>query len=272
MAAKRKATALTAVRVRSLVAKGAPARHADGGNLYLMVIGPGTARWTFRFVHTGKSREMMLGNVRDMPLAEAREAAAVARKLHRDGVDPIAHRAARRAAEAGAAHTFDDVASLYIESHRAGWRNAKHAVQWESTLKTHASPKLGKLPVAKVDTGAVMSVLEPIWREIPETAARVRGRMEAVLDFATARGWRAGENPARWRGHLAKLLPARAKVARVQHHPALPWREIGAFMGNLRVREGIAARALELLPRLGSGEHRLCARGRGGRTGAHALR
>jgi len=249
---------LTATEVRSKVAKGKQARHADGGNLYLFVTGRGAAKWTLRYVYAGKSREMGLGNVRDVALAEAREAATAARKLLRNDVDPIAHRAAQRAAEAGAAHTFDDVAALYIAAHRASWRNDKHAAQWEATLKTHASPKLGKLPVARVDTGAVMSVLEPLWRRVPETATRLRGRIEAVLDYAKSRGWRDGENPARWRGHLANLLPARAKVARVQHHPALPWREVGGFMADLRTRDGVAACALEfaILTAARSGEVR----------------
>ncbi len=142
-------------------------------------------------------------------------------------------------------NTFAEWWTCYIAAHEASWRNAKHRQQWRNTLDAYAAPMLGKLGVvAMVDTGAVMGVLEPIWREKPETASRLRGRIEAVLDYATARGWRTGENPARWRGHLANLLPARGKIARVEHHAALPWREMGAFMAELAKQDGIAALAL----------------------------
>ena len=131
-----------------------------------------------------------------------------------------------------------------MAAHADGWRNAKHRAQWESTLDTYVHPVFGDRPIATVDVGDVMHVLEPIWREKPETAARVRGRMEAILDYAAARDWRTGENPARWKGHLANLLPARARVARVEHHAALPWAEVGAFMARLAEQGGTAALAL----------------------------
>ena len=150
--------------------------------------------------------------------------------------------APRCAAQAGL--TFAQVADAYIAAHEPSWRNAKHRQQWRNTLDTYAAPILGKLPVAQVDVGAVMRVLEPMWREKTETASRLRGRIESVLDYATARGWRTGENPARWRGHLDNLLPARSKVAKVEHHAALPWREIGAFMAALAKQEGVSALAL----------------------------
>jgi integrase len=157
--------------------------------------------------------------------------------------------AARLAAavERAKALTFDQCAADYIKAHRAGWRNAKHASQWESTLATYASPVFGTLPVASVDTALVMKVLNSIWTEKTETASRLRGRIESVLGWATTSGYRTGDNPARWRGHLENLLPAPEKVKKVEHHPALPWQQIGAFMADLRAREGIAARALEFL-------------------------
>ncbi len=181
----------------------------------------------------------------DVSLAEARDAAAAARKLLRQGVNPIDQRRAARAdGAAPVGPTFAQVAGAYIATHEPSWRNAKHRYQWRSTIDTYASPVLGKLPVAQVDVGAVMQVLEPLWLAKTETAARLRGRIESVLDYATARGWRSGENPARWRGHLANLLPAPSKIARVEHHAALPWREVGAFMAALAKEEGVSALAL----------------------------
>ena len=160
-------------------------------------------------------------------------------------INPIDQRRAARAENAAQAGlTFAQVADAYIAAHEPSWRNAKHRQQWRNTLDTYADPILGKLPVAQVGVGEVMRVLEPLWREKTETASRLRGRIEAVLDYATARGWRSGENPARWRGHLDNLLPARSKVAKVEHHSALPWREIGAFMATLAKEEGVSALAL----------------------------
>jgi integrase len=181
-------------------------------------------------------------------LAQARERAAEARRQLLDGHDPIdAKRASRAAARLAAARamTFDQCAEAYIAAHRAGWRNARHAEAWEKTLATYASPVIGPLPVQAIDTALVMKVLEPIWTVKPETAARLRGRIEAVLDWAKVRGYRTGENPAQWGGHLDHLLPPRRKVAKVEHHAALPPASISAFMADLRQQEGIAARALE---------------------------
>jgi integrase len=184
-------------------------------------------------------------------LADARVRAKGHHDLVRAGRDPLDDRAAARIAEAATARqavvramTFRQTAEAYIAAHAAGWRNAKHRRQWSATLETYAFPTLGDLPVVDVDTGAVMSVLEPIWLEKPETASRLRGRIEAVLDYAKARGWRDGENPARWRGHAANMLPARSKVRTVEHHAALPWPEIGRFMADLSDREGMGALAL----------------------------
>jgi integrase len=140
--------------------------------------------------------------------------------------------------------TFRAVAETYMGANEAGWKNPKHRGQWSATLQSYVYPHMGSLPVAEIDTPHVLAALEPIWRAKPETATRVRGRMEVILDYARARKWRHGENPARWRGHLAQLLPARAKVAAVEHHAALPWQEIGTFMTHLATVGGIAALAM----------------------------
>ncbi len=223
-----------------------PGTYGDGAGLYLQVRGPERRSWLFRFKAAGRGHLMGLGVFPEVSLAEARDAAATARKQVRQGVNPIDQRRATRAAVAASAglNTFAEVADAYIAAHAASWRNAKHRQQWRNTLDTYARPVLGNLGVAVVDTGAVMRVLEPIWREKPETASRLRGRIESVLDYATARGWRTGDNPARWRGHMDNLLPSRAKLARVEHHAALPWREIGSFMAALAKQEGVAALAL----------------------------
>ncbi len=208
---------LNAVRIRNLLKPGTkPGQYGDGGGLYLQVK-PSGASWLFRYKVAGKGRLMGLGPERDVSLAEAREKARDARRLLLDGKDPLAEKRASTAAGAAAAGTsFRKVTERYIAAHGAGWRNLKHAAQWRTTIETYAYPVLGDLPVAAIDTGHVMRVLEPLWRRVPETASRVRGRIEAILDYATARSWRTGENPARWRGHLANLLPKRSKVARVQ--------------------------------------------------------
>ncbi len=190
---------------------------------------------------------MGLGAYPEVSLREARERTDDARRLRRQGIDPIDDKHARRSARALKAvkeTTFAAAAHGYIRSHSAGWRNAKHAAQWQATLGTYACPVLGRLPVQSIDAGLVLKALEPIWAEKPETASRLRGRIEAVLDWAKARGLREGENPARWRGHLDKLLPARSKVRRVEHHAALPFDDLPAFMGRLGKQEGTAARAL----------------------------
>jgi integrase len=227
-----------------------PGMYADGGGLYLQVVAGGGKSWIYRFMLNGRSREMGLGPLHTFGLAEARLKAADCRRLRHEGVDPIDARKAQRdelRLVAARERTFDDCALSYISAHKAGWRNAKHAAQWQSTLDTYAKPVFGSLPVQTVDTALVMKVLEPIWTVKPETAGRLRGRIEAVLDWATVRGYRRGENPARWRGHLNKLLANRAKVRKVAHHPALSYDEIADFMTALRAQEGTAARALEFL-------------------------
>ena len=243
-------------------------RHGDGAGLMLDVKAGGRAYWVLRYMLAGKRRDMGLGAASGpdaITLAEARERAATARRLAKSGVDPIQQReAAQKTATAEAqaerayARTFRDVAALYVAAHEAGWRNAKHRAQWESTLDAYAHPHFGNVPVAEVGKGHVTAALQPIWAAKPETASRVRGRIEAVLDYAKAHGWREGENPAQWKGNLAHVLPRRSKLAPVQHHPALPWPEMGAFMEGLRAREGVSARALEftILTAARSGEVR----------------
>jgi integrase len=222
--------------------------HGDGGGLYLRVTDDGAKNWVFRFMLNGRARWMGMGPLHTVTLAEARKRAAEHRLRRHDGVDPIEARRAdkqRAQLEAAKAVTFKECAENYIKAHRVGWRNAKHAAQWQATLTTYAEPIIGKLSVQAIDIALVLKVLEPIWTAKPETAGRVRGRIETILDWARVRGYRAGENPARWRGHLDKLLPARGKVHKVEHHAALPYAELAGFLAALREQEGIAARALE---------------------------
>lgn len=229
-----------------------PGYYGDGGGLLLQVSKSGAKSWVFRFKSplTAKAREMGLGSLATYSLAEARQRARESRQIVDAGRDPIAEREAERQRnrlEAAMAMTFDQCAAAYIEAHRAGWKNPKHAAQWASTLETYASPVIGSLPVANVDMPLVLRILEPIWTTKNETASRLRGRIESVLDWATVRGFRTGDNPARWKGHLGKVLPAPGRVQKVKHHAALPYQQIGAFMKELRTREGMAARALEFL-------------------------
>ncbi len=235
------AMARTIGRLTALGAEKAknPGMYADGGGLYLRVTKEGTKNWVFRFMLNGRPRWMGLGSLHTIKLAEARARAATCRKQRHDGIDPI------EARNNTWGMTFKKCAESYIDMHKAGWRNVKHAAQWAATLETYVYPVIGALAVQAIDTALVMKSLEPIWKLKPETAGRVRGRIEAVLDWATVRGYRRDENPARWRGHLDKLLLARAKVRKVKHHPALPYAEIGEFMSVLRQQEGVAARALE---------------------------
>ncbi len=238
---------LSAIKVSRAKAKGL---YADGGGLYLRVADGGSKGWVFRFKANGRLRDMGLGPTHTLSLAEAREAATECRKLRLQGIDPIDRRDSQRAAArvAGAsAMTFRQCADAFITSHEAGWGNAKHRQQWANTLAQHAHPVIGRLPVHAIDTPLVLKVIEPLWTTIPESASRIRGRIESILDWARVRGYRAGENPARWRGHLDHLLPARSKVRRIEHHAALPYVAAGGFMGKLRQESSTAARALEFL-------------------------
>jgi integrase len=238
---------LSALAVSRAAEKG---MYHDGGGLYLQVAPSGAKSWLYRYMLHGNAREMGLGPLHIISLSEARARASECRRLRLDGIDPIEARRVKRneaRLEAAKAMTFEACADAYIEAHQAGWQNPKHRAQWRSTLKTYAHPIFGSLPVQAVDVGLVMKVLEPIWYAKPETASRLRGRIEAILDWAAVRGYRKGENPARWRGHLDKLLPARSKVRKVEHHAALPYREMPGFMRRLREQEGIGAQALEFL-------------------------
>src|SRR5262245_10980205 len=236
---------LTALKVDKAKRAG---MYPDGAGLYLRVTHSGTKNWVFRFMLNGRPRWMGVGPVHTIGLAEARNRAAGFRLQRHDGIDPIEKRRAEKLKarfDAAKAVTFNECAARYIASHKAGWRNTKHAAQWAATLATYAEPVIGGLSVQAIDIALVLKVLEPIWTTKPETAGRVRGRIESVLDWAKVRGYRVGENPARWRGHLDKLLPARSKVRRVEHHAALPYAELPGFLASLREQEGIAARALE---------------------------
>ena len=240
----------------------APGLHSDGGGLYLQISANGARSWIFRYRMGGRKtpRDMGLGSLNDVSLAAARLNAAAKRGQIQQGIDPIEARKRDKvvaALDLSKAITFKDCAEAYIAAHREGWRNEKHAAQWTATLEVYAYPKLGKLPVRDVDVGHVLKVLEQkcddlegkptFWSGKTETASRVRGRIEVILDWAKVRQYRAGENPARWRGNLEHSLPARNKVQKVTHHAALPYAEMGTFMQSLRHEEATAARALEFL-------------------------
>ncbi len=227
-----------------------PGLLMDGGGLGLQISREGSKSWIFRFSLNKKTRTMGLGPINTISLASARELAFECRKQVKSGIDPIEARQRSRAnsvAENLKIITFDQCAEAYISAHRVSWRNIKHGDQWTNTLKTYASPVIGRLPVQVVDTSLVMRILEPIWSTKNETASRVRSRIELVLAWATVRGYRSGQNPAIWRNHLDKLLPARARVQKVRHFAALPFEEIGEFMAKLRKEDGTGARALEFM-------------------------
>ena len=260
----KKAKELSALAVSKLKTEG---RYAVGGadGLHLRIAGASRA-WVLRLAvgtrtdAKGKAvvhrRDIGLGSYPEVSLSEAREKARELRKQVRDGIDPIEERNAtklRAKLEAAKTKTFEECANAYIEANRAGWKNEKHVQQWQNTLATYAFPKIGQLPVAAIDTGLILNVLQQetgedkaqLWHAKTETASRLRGRLESILDWAAFRGYREGENPARWKGHLEHELPARSKVQKVEHHAALPYAELGAFMVELRKREGLSARALE---------------------------
>lgn len=275
----KKAIELSALAVSRLKADG---RHAVGGvdGLYLRVVGQARA-WVLRVVvgqrtdSAGKvvlhRRDIGLGSYPEVTLAEAREAAREKRKQIRSGIDPVQERKSgrvRETLEAVKAKTFRECAEAYISANRAGWKNEKHVLQWESTLATYAFPSIGDIPISAIDTGMVLGVLQqtvkvadgqaPLWLARTETASRLRGRLESILDWASFRMYRSGENPARWKGHLEHELPARSKVKKVEHHAALPYSQIAGFLKELRQRPGISARALEfaILTAARSGEVR----------------
>ena len=239
---------LTAKRIAKLRQR--PGRYHDGHGLILQVSNANNASWVLRYQRDGRERWLGLGPLHTVGLKEARERARAARLRLLDGVDPVDQKRADKAARAIAAAktmTFAEAAKAWHAQHEAGWRNAKHVRQALKTLADHAFPKIGNLSVAAIDTGQVLRCIEPIWAKKTSTASRVRGRIESVLDWATVRGYRSGENPARWKGHLAEVLPAHGKIAKPKHHAALPYAKIGDFLMHLRSHGGIAARALEFL-------------------------
>lgn len=256
----KKAKELSALEVNRLTT---PGMHAVGGvaGLYLQVTDTGARTWILRATVGSRRRDMGLGGFPDVTLAGAREAARGARLKIKEGIDPVEEAQAKRsalAASQASAISFGEAAAKFIAAHEAGWKNAKHAAQWTSTLETYAFPTIGKIRVSDIETAHVIGILEPIWTTKTETASRLRGRIESVLDWATVRGYRKGENPARWKGHLDMILPARAKVQKVEHHAAMDYRDISAFMAELAKVEGMGARALEfaILTAARSGEVR----------------
>jgi integrase len=231
-----------------------PGLYPDGAGMYLRVGRGGSKGWVLRFMLKGDAREMGLGGLSKVSLAEARKKAADARLLLSEGKDPLTIRREEQirqttAEKLAAARSiaFSDCAEAYIRAHEASWRNEKHRQQWRNTLATYVEPVFGSVPVHDVDVDLITKVIEPIWSVKTETANRLRGRIEVILDWARVRGYRSGENPARWRGNLDHLLPARSKVRKVRHHAALPYVQLGGFMKDLRELDGIAAAALEFL-------------------------
>ena len=241
---KRKVGRLSAIEVKTL--SKVPGMHPDGGGLYLQVSRAGVPSWIFRYsVGERRERHMGLGPYHTVSLKKAREKALECRNLRLDGIDPIEYRKAARVQallETARVMTFKECAQTYIAAHRDSWRNPKHAKQWPATLERYVYPVFGDLPVQAIDIDLIVRVLEPIWKTKNETASRVRGRIEAVLNWATVRKFRHGDNPARWRGHLEELL---AKKSAVAHHAALAYAEVPAFMTMLREQDGLAARALQ---------------------------
>lgn len=256
-------TKLTAKTVESLARAGIPGYTGDGNGLYFQVSQAGGKSWVFRYKKDGKSRMMGLGRYPETTLSQAREKAIALRHRTNAGIDPLEARdqelarlreeqvrqeriRLEEAAKNARLVTFEKAAGDYIKSHRVGWRNAKHAQQWENTLRTYVFPVIGPLQAGDISTEHILQILTPIWSTKPETASRIRNRIELVLDAAKALGSREGENPARWRGHLDKLLPARSRVRKVQHHAALSWRELPAFMAKLESHEELSYQAMRL--------------------------
>jgi integrase len=226
-----------------------PGRYGDGKGLYLQISKRLSKSWVFRYERDGVEHSIGLGPFHTVGLAEAREEARKARALLIRGFDPLQAKRddiAQRGELKATHKTFDECVMEYIASHQDAWKNDKHMKQWESSLRTYASPHFGKLPVCQIDTPLVLNVLKPIWTTKTATASRLRERIERVLSFATTSGYREGENAARWHGHLAELLPKPSRVRRVRHYPAMPYSDIGEFCRSLGNEKGIAARALEM--------------------------
>jgi integrase len=245
---------LTAVQARTLRT---PGRYLDGRGLFLHVITPKRRRWVFRYMRQGRERQLTLGDADLIKLPEARTLHTEARALLAKGIDPLDARHA--AAPQPEGHRFEAVAERYVAAHEAAWKNAKHRQQWRATLATYAYPVLGSKLVHEITVNDVLAVVQPLWNKKPETASRLRGRIERVLGYAKTRGWRLGENPARWKDNLADTLPPKGKVRKVKHHPALDWRQAPAFVQQLAASDnGMGARALRfaILTAARSGEVR----------------
>jgi integrase len=239
--------ALTVKGISKLTEAG---RYGDGGGLYLQIAPTGARSWILRYQRAGRQRWLGLGPLRDCSLDDARQRATRARQQLWNGVDPVDARRADRAAlilQDAKRISFADAAQQYFNDNAVKWTNAEHRRQFLSSLEQYAFPIIGKLPVADVDTGLVLKVIDPLWKAKTVTADRVRNRIEIVLKWAKGRGYRTGDNPAAWKGHLDAVLPAKAKVNKVEHHAAMPYADVAAFVVDLRARQGIDARALEFL-------------------------
>ena len=237
---------LTAIAVRQLRGAG---RYPDGGGLYLQITPTGARSWIFRYRVAGRERQMGLGPLEFVSLAEAREKARAARLQRYNGEDPLGARIGRRpkAVSAPKGVTFREAMNAYIETNKAAWRNEKHIQQWSSTLETYAVPHFGGKALADIETADVLNALKPIWLTKSETASRLRGRIEAVLNWGAAQGHRQGENPARWKGHIEMILPAKSKVSKVKHHAALDYKEMPQFMTAVRSQGGVGVLALQFV-------------------------
>lgn len=237
---------LTTKGVQKLVRESNPGMTNDGDGLYLKIGKGGGASWIYRFRLNGRLRDMGLGSYADKTLSDARESAAENRKLVKQGIDPLAVREQKNEKESVTV-TVTHCAARYIQSHRRSWRNAKHARQWVSTLKTYVRPVIGNLPVEEVTTQDILKILTPIWTVKNETAKRVQGRIENILDFAAAHEYRDPVNPARWRGHLDKLLAKPSRIQKVNHHPAMPYDQLAVFLSIIDSYNSMSSKALQFL-------------------------
>ncbi len=238
---KRKLTSLEVNRIKE------PGKHPLGENLYLQVSKSGTRSWIFRYTLDGKGRWMGLGSASVVSLAKARDLVVDQKRILQKGLDPLKKRAFDLKEEQAKSVTFKQCAENYIEAHKPKWKSRKNLIQWQNSLATYAYPVCGDLPVGEIDTATVMKILKPIWYEKTETASRVRARVERILSWATVQGYRNGENPAQWRGHLDQLLPNKSTISKTNHFKAMPFDEVGFFIKDLRAMEGIASRAMEFL-------------------------
>lgn len=236
----------TSKQADKMIRDGKPGAYADGDGLYLKIGTTGAASWQYRYQMNGKRRMMGLGSCATVGLAEARDKAADARKQVKQGIDPLDVKEAEQTAVKAKATTFRELATEYIADHRPGWRNAKHGQQWENTLAQYAFPKIGDKPIAEISTEDVLGILKKLWTEKPETASRLRNRIELVIDAGRAKGLSTAANPAAWRGHLDKLLPKRTKASK-GHHAAMDYRELPAFYKRLTEdRDSLSSVALQI--------------------------